>query len=168
MSKNNEDWFEEVKRKIDEDAKSGKLQQYFKEIIEKEKQRKEYVNNPKFFKWLVNFVQKMREMKCTYSTEDFLYMDKDNFTQEDIENEKYIGEPIFDLFEEIGKEQGLEVIEDDIFLFPEREWNFKFNNKMYFICELIGQGIEYIVRTDSNKIKDYIDLDSYFEKNFSI
>ena len=41
---------------------------------------------------------------------------------------------------------------------------------MFFICRLIGQGTEYIVRTASNKEKNYLDLDLYFEKktiNFS-
>lgn len=36
---------------------------------------------------------------------------------------------------------------------------------MFFICRLIGQGTEYIVRTASNKEKNYLDLDLYFEKN---
>ena len=34
---------------------------------------------------------------------------------------------------------------------------------MFFICILIGQDTEYIVRTASNE-KNYLDLDLYFEK----
>lgn len=162
MSKN-DDWFEKVMKKIDEDAKSGKLQQYFKEIFEEEERQKEYVNNREFFEWIVEFVDKLRKMKRTYSTEDFLYMEKDRFTEKDIENEKYIGSCIFDLFEEVGRQQGKEPIIDDSWSFPDTEWYFKFNNRMFFICQLIGQGTEYILRTASNKEKNYLDLDLYFE-----
>lgn len=162
MSKN-DDWFEKVMRKIDEDAKSGKLQQCFREILEEEEQRKEYINNREFFEWIARFVDKLHKMKRTYSTEEFLYMDKSKFAQEDIENEYYIGSSIFDLFDEIGRAQGVEVTEDDSWSFPDREWNFKFNNRMFFICELIGQGTEYILRTEPDEVESYIDLDLYFE-----
>ena len=90
-------------------------------------------------------------------------MDKDKFTEKDIYNEDYIGDCIFDLFDEIGKQQEKEAIEDDSWSFSDTEWYFKFNNKMYFICRLIGQGTEYIVRTASNKEKNFLDLDLYFE-----
>ena len=85
-------------------------------------------------------------MKRAYSTEDFLYMDKSKFTEKDINNEKYIGLCIFDLFKEIGEQQGKEPIIDDSWSFPDTEWYFKFNNRIFFICELIGQGTKYILR----------------------
>ena len=112
---------------------------------------------------IAEFVDKLHKMRRTYSTEDFLYMDKDKFTEKDIYNEDYIGDCIFDLFDEIGKQQEKEAIEDDSWSFSDTEWYFKFNNKMYFICRLIGQGTEYIVRTASNEEKNYLDLDLYFE-----
>lgn len=164
MSINNPDIIDEWKKKLDEDIKSGKLQKYLHEVFEKERQRIEYIDNKEYFKWLTNFIHKLKkEEGISYATEDFLYIDKSKFSEQDINNEAYIGENIFDLFDKIGKQQGKEVINDDSFSFPDREWYFKFDNKMYFICELIGQGTEYILRTASNKEKNYLDLDLYFE-----
>lgn len=164
MSINNPDIINEWKKKLDEDIKSGKLQKYLHEVFEKERQRIEYIDNKEYFKWLTNFIHKLKkEEGMSYATEDFLYIDKSKFSEQDINNEAYIGENIFDLFDKIGKQQGKEVINDDSFSFPDREWYFKFDNKMYFICELIGQGTEYILRTASNKEKNYLDLDLYFE-----
>lgn len=164
MSINNPDVIDEWKKKLDEDIKSGKLQKYLHEVFEKERQRIEYIDNKEYFKWLTNFIHKLKkEEGISYATEDFLYIDKSKFSEQDINNEAYIGENIFDLFDKIGKQQGKEVINDDSFSFPDREWYFKFDNKMYFICELIGQGTEYILRTASNKEKNYLDLDLYFE-----
>ena len=97
----------------------------------------EYVNHKEFFEWLAEFVDKLHKMRRTYSTEDFLYMDKDKFTEKDIYNENYIADCIFDLFDEIGEQQGKEAIEDDSWSFPDTEWYFKFNNKIYFINEYI-------------------------------
>lgn len=165
MSINNPDIIDEWKKKLDEDIKSGKLQKYLHEVFEKERQRIEYIDNKEYFKWLTNFIHKLKkEEGMSYATEDFLYIDKSKFSEQDINNETYIGENIFDLFDKIGKQQGKEVINDDSFSFPDREWYFKFDNKMYFICELIGQGTEYILRTASNKEKNYLDLDLYFSK----
>ena len=165
MSINNPDIIDEWKKKLDEDIKSGKLQKYLHEVFEKERQRIEYIDNKEYFKWLTNFIHKLKkEEGMSYATEDFLYIDKSKFSEQDINNEAYIGENIFDLFDKIGKQQGKEVINDDSFSFPDREWYFKFDNKMYFICELIGQGTEYILRTASNKEKNYLDLDLYFSK----
>lgn len=165
MSINNPDIIDEWKKKLDEDIKSGKLQKYLHEVFEKERQRIEYIDNKEYFKWLTNFIHKLKkEEGMSYATEDFLYIDKSKFSEQDINNEAYIGENIFDLFDKIGKQQGKEVINDDSFSFPDREWYFKFDNKMYFICELIGQGTEYILRTVSNKEKNYLDLDLYFSK----
>lgn len=164
MSINNPDIIDEWKKKLDEDIKSGKLQKYLHEVFEKERQRIEYIDNKEYFKWLTNFIHKLKkEEGISYATEDFLYIDKSKFSEQDINNEAYIGENIFDLFDKIGKQQGKEVINDDSFSFPDREWYFKFDNKMYFICELIGQGTEYILRTASDKVESYIDLDLYFE-----
>lgn len=164
MSINNPDVIDEWKKKLDEDIKSGKLQKYLHEVFEKERQRIEYIDNKEYFKWLTNFIHKLKkEEGISYATEDFLYIDKSKFSEQDINNEAYIGDNIFDLFDKIGKQQGKEVINDDSFSFPDREWYFKFDNKMYFICELIGQGTEYILRTASNKEKNYLDLDLYFE-----
>lgn len=165
MPINNPDIIDEWKKKLDEDIKSGKLQKYLHEVFEKERQRIEYINNKAYFKWLTNFIHKLKkEEGISYATEDFLYIDKSKFSEQDINNEAYIGENIFDLFDKIGEQQGKEVINDDSFSFPDREWYFKFDNKMYFICELIGQGTEYILRTASNKEKNYLDLDLYFSK----
>lgn len=165
MSINNPDIIDEWKKKLDEDIKSGKLQKYLHEVFEKERQRIEYIDNKEYFKWLTNFIHKLKkEEGISYATEDFLYIDKSKFSEQDINNEAYIGENIFDLFDKIGEQQGKEVINDDSFSFPDREWYFKFDNKMYFICELIGQGTEYILRTASNKEKNYLDLDLYFSK----
>ena len=164
MSINNQDKLDTLFKKLEEDIENGKFLEYLKEIEKKEKERKEYVNHKEFFEWLAEFVDKLHKMRRTYSTEDFLYMDKDKFTEKDIYNEDYIGDCIFDLFDEIGKQQGKEAIEDDSWSFPDTEWYFKFNNRMFFICRLIGQGTEYIVRTASNKEKNYLDLDLYFEK----
>lgn len=162
---NNPDIIDEWKKKLDEDIKSGKLQKYLHEVFEKERQRIEYIDNKEYFKWLTNFIHKLKkEEGISYATEDFLYIDKSKFSEQDINNEAYIGENIFDLFDKIGEQQGKEVINDDSFSFPDREWYFKFDNKMYFICELIGQGTEYILRTASNKEKNYLDLDLYFSK----
>lgn len=164
MSINNLDIIDEWKKKLDEDIKSGKLQKYLHEVFEKERQRIEYIDNKEYFKWLTNFIHKLKkEEGISYATEDFLYIDKSKFSEQDINNEAYIGDNIFDLFDKIGKQQGKEVINDDSFSFPDREWYFKFDNKMYFICELIGQGTEYILRTASNKEKNYLDLDLYFK-----
>lgn len=164
MSINNPDVIDEWKKKLDEDIKSGKLQKYLHEVFEKERQRIEYIDNKEYFKWLTNFIHKLKkEEGISYATEDFLYIDKSKFSEQDINNEAYIGENIFDLFDKIGKQQGKEVIDNDSFSFPDREYYFKFDNKMYFICELIGQGTEYILRTASNKEKNYLDLDLYFE-----
>ena len=165
MSINNPDIIDEWKKKLDEDIKSGKLQKYLHEVFEKERQRIEYIDNKEYFKWLTNFIHKLKkEEGISYATEDFLYIDKSKFSEQDINNETYIGGNIFDLFDKIGEQQGKEVINDDSFSFPDREWYFKFDNKMYFICELIGQGTEYILRTASNKEKNYLDLDLYFSK----
>ena len=163
MSVNNPDKLDTLFKKLEKDIESGKFLEYLKEIDKKEKERKEYVNHKEFFEWLAEFVDKLHKMRRTYSTEDFLYMDKDKFTEKDIYNEDYIGDCIFDLFDEIGKQQGKEAIEDDSWSFPDTEWYFEFNNKMYFICRLIGQGTEYIVRIASNKEKNYLDLDLYFK-----
>lgn len=163
MSVNNPDKLNNLRKKIEEDIESGKFIKYLEEIFEKEKERKDYINHKEFFEWLAEFVDKLHKMRRTYSTEDFLYMDKDKFTEKDIYNEDYIGDCIFDLFDEIGKQQEKEAIEDDSWSFSDTEWYFKFNNKMYFICRLIGQGTEYIVRTASNKEKNFLDLDLYFE-----
>ena len=145
MSVNNPDKLDTLFKKLEEDIENGKFLEYLKEIDKKEKERKEYVNHKEFFEWLAKFVDKLHKMRRTYSTEDFLYMDKDKFTEKDIYNEDYIGDCIFDLFDEIGKQQEKEAIEDDSWSFSDTEWYFKFNNKMYFICRLIGQGTEYIV-----------------------
>lgn len=164
MSINNPDIIDEWKKKLDEDIKSGELQKYLHKVFEKERQRIEYIDNKAYFKWLTNFIHKLKKEKgISYATEDFLYIDKSKFSEQDINNEAYIGENIFDLFDKIGKQQGKEVIDNDSFSFPDREYYFKFDNKMYFICELIGQGTEYILRTASNKEKNYLDLDLYFE-----
>lgn len=163
MSVNNPDKLDTLFKKLEEDIENGKFLEYLKEIERKEKERKEYVNHKEFFEWLAEFVDKLHKMRRTYSTEDFLYMDKDKFTEKDIYNEDYIGDCIFDLFDAIGKQQGKEAIEDDSWSFPDTEWYFKFNNRMFFICRLIGQGTEYIVRIASNKEKNYLDLDLYFK-----
>ena len=163
MSINNQDKLDTLFKKLEEDIENGKFLEYLKEIERKEKERKEYVNHKEFFEWLAEFVDKLHKMRRTYSTEDFLYMDKDKFTEKDIYNEDYIGDCIFDLFDEIGKQQEKEAIEDDSWSFSDTEWYFKFNNRMFFICRLRGQGTEYIVRTASNKEKNYLDLDLYFE-----
>ena len=163
MSINNPDKLDTLFKKLEEDIENGKFLEYLKEIERKEKERKEYVNHKEFFEWLAEFVDKLHKMRRTYSTEDFLYMDKDKFTEKDIYNEDYIGDCIFDLFDAIGKQQGKEAIEDDSWSFPDTEWYFKFNNRMFFICRLIGQGTEYIVRIASNKEKNYLDLDLYFK-----
>lgn len=163
MSINNQDKLDTLFKKLEEDIENGKFLEYLKEIERKEKERKEYVNHKEFFEWLAEFVDKLHKMRRTYSTEDFLYMDKDKFTEKDIYNEDYIGDCIFDLFDAIGKQQGKEAIEDDSWSFPDTEWYFKFNNRMFFICRLIGQGTEYIVRIASNKEKNYLDLDLYFK-----
>ena len=157
--------FDDILKKLDEDIKSGEFQKYLHKLLEKEKKNKEHINDKEYFIWLAEFVQKMSNMDRVYGTEDFLYIDKSLFTEQDIENEKYIGTPIFDLFDEIGAEQGLSVTEDHSWSFPSFEWIFKFQGKMYFICELIGQGTEFIVRKESNKAKKYLDLDLWFEKN---
>lgn len=163
MSINNQDKLDTLFKKLEEDIENGKFLEYLKEIERKEKERKEYVNHKEFFEWLAEFVDKLHKMRRTYSTEDFLYMDKDKFTEKDIYNEDYIGDCIFDLFDAIGKQQGKEAIEDDSWSFPDTEWYFKFNNRIFFICRLIGQGTEYIVRIASNKEKNYLDLDLYFK-----
>lgn len=163
MSINNPNKINKILKQLKKDIESGEFKKYLDEILKKEQKSKEYINNKEFFEWIEYFVDKLRKMKKTYSTEDFLYIEKDNFTEQDIKNEKYIGSPIFNLFKEIGEQQGKEPIIDDSWGFPDTEWYFKFNNKMYFICELIGQGTKYILRTASNKEKNYLDLDLYFE-----
>lgn len=163
MSINNPNKIDEILKQLKKDIESGEFTKYLDEIFEEEKKAKEYINNKEFFEWIADFVDKLHKMKRTYSTEDFLYMNKDKFTEQDIKNEEYIGSCIFELFKEVGKQQGKEPIIDDSWSFPDTEWYFKFNNKMYFICELIGQGTEYILRTASNKEKNYLDLDLYFE-----
>lgn len=163
MPINNTNKINKILKQLKKDIESGEFKKYLDEILEEEKKDKEYINNKEFFEWIAEFVDKLHKMKRTYSAEDFLYMDKSKFTEKDINNEKYIGECIFDLFKEIGEQQGKEAIIDDSWSFPDTEWYFKFNNKMYFICELIGQGTEYILRTASKKEENYLDLDLYFK-----
>ena len=164
MTKESMDKLDLAIKKLEEDIQSGKFEEYFKDLMEKKKKRKEYVNSKEYFNWLEQFIIKLESVKRMYGTEMFLYIDKDQFTEQDIENEKYICEPIFDLFEEIGLAQGLEVKEDWSWSFPSYEWYFKFNNKMYFACKMVGQGTEYIVRSEKSDVKDYLDLDYYFSK----
>ena len=164
MPINNTNKINKILQQLKKDIESGEFKKYLDEILEKEKQQKEYINNKEFFEWIEYFVDKLHKMKRAYSTEDFLYMDKSKFTEKDINNEKYIGLCIFDLFKEIGEQQGKEPIIDDSWSFPDTEWYFKFNNRIFFICELIGQGTEYILReADENEIRDYLDLDLYFK-----
>lgn len=166
MSINNPDIINDIIKRLEEDAKSGELQKYFDELIEKEKANKQYVNRKEYFESLANFVQKFKEIDEVYSVERWLYMDKEGFTEEDIDCEKYIGNPIFDLFDDIGEQQAKKVQTDSEFDFPERYWYFKFNDKIYFLTEIIGQGTEYILREafeDEQETKEYLDLDLYFK-----
>ena len=156
------DKLEQAFKQLEENIKSGKFEEYLKDILEKEKQAKEYVSHKEYFDWLTSFINKFK--KHIYGTENFLYMNKDQFTTQDIKNEEYIGDPIFDFFDDVGKEQGLKVIEDYSWSFPDYKWYFKFNKQIYFMSKLIGQGTEYTVRESFEEVQEYLDLDFYFEK----
>lgn len=162
MSINNPDKLGKILKNIERDIKNGKFEKHLKKMIKKEKKNKTYVDNKEYFEWLVDFVYRLDQTKRTYDSESFLYMDKDMFTPTDIKNEKYIGSPIFDLFDEVGAEQGLSVIEDYSWSFPSFEWYFKFNGKLYFLCETIGQGTSFTIREEKSKKKKFLDLDKYF------
>ena len=94
MPINDPDKLDALFKKLEEDIESGKFIKYLEDIVKKEKERKEYVNHKEFFEWLAEFVDKLHKMRKTYSTEDFLYMDKDKFTEKDIYNENYIGDEV--------------------------------------------------------------------------
>lgn len=161
---NNPEDIQEVLNVIDSITKEDVMSALFE--MEQEKQDGiAFVGTRGYFYWLIyEFLPKLEEN--TYHSEIFLYMKKDAFSTDDINNEsKICWIPYF--LEYVRKKQRAPRYIDDNTFDDETDFLFKFGNKIYMYIELIGQGSVTIIREASKNdcIFRPINLDKYFSES---
>lgn len=163
MSINNEDWFKDAMRKLEETDWESIKQEEKRKFAEGQKR----VANGYYCSWIAHILDHLDE---PYNDESWAYKTlkwKDGYVidENDIQNEKDLSH--FHKFLNIVADiQRVKEYYDDRDGFPEYEYVWKFNNKYFEWNTIVGQGS--ITRISIIEKPDFavIDLDIYFQREY--